>query len=170
MLLYRDLNGAKVELSFEKRVFPIEPLHVLVIAKHQNKWLLTKHPKRGIEFPGGKIEGNETTVQGAIRETMEETNVSIENVEWIAEYLVHDVIPFCKAVFIAKVAHIIEEGTSFETDGPIWLTTEEFLTCEHLSFHMKDAGMQAILEKVIEHENKWNDRKDQSLSITKSTY
>ncbi|WP_391202800.1 NUDIX domain-containing protein [Psychrobacillus sp. L4] len=156
MLSFQDLNGNHVELSFEKGVFPIEPMHVLVLAKHQNKWLLTKHPKRGIEFPGGKVEESETTIQAAIRETSEETNVELTNLEWVAEYLVYEETPFCKAVYIANVDHINVEGPNFETEGAVWLTTDEFLHSNNLSFHMKDTGMKAILEKVMTLEGKWN--------------
>ena len=60
MITFQDLNGIQVELSFEKGIFPIKAMHVLVIAKYEEKWLLTKHPIRGIEFPGGKVEENET--------------------------------------------------------------------------------------------------------------
>ncbi|QFF99772.1 NUDIX domain-containing protein [Psychrobacillus glaciei] len=156
MLSFRDLHGIRVELAFEKGSLPLEPMHVLVLAKHQNKWLLTKHPKRGIEFPGGKVEENESPIEAIMRETLEETNVAIKNVEWIAEYLVYDETPFCKAVYIANVGHINVEGPSFETEGAVWLTTDEFLHSNNLSFHMKDTGMKAILEKVITLEGKWN--------------
>lgn len=155
MFSFQDLNDLRVELSFEKDTFPIKPMHVLVLAKHNNKWLLTKHPKRGIEFPGGKVEAYETLEAAAIRETLEETNVTIRHVEWLAEYLVYDKKPFCKAVFIAHVGYINNEGTNFETEGAVWLSTDELLRCDSLSFHMKDDGMKVILEKVSTYEGKW---------------
>ncbi|MEI4769198.1 NUDIX domain-containing protein [Psychrobacillus sp. FJAT-51614] len=158
MISFLDLNGNRVELSFEKDTFSIEARHVLVIAKHQNNWLLTLHPKRGIEFPGGKVEGKESVIEAALRETIEETNVEIKNVEWFAEYLVYEEKPFCKAVFIAEVGHIEVESTNFETDGALWLSTDDLLHNNNLSFHMRDAGMKAILEKVIALEGKWNNR------------
>ena len=157
MISFQDLNGTQVDLTFEKGTFLIKPMHVLVLAKHHNKWLLTKHPTRGIEFPGGKVEKVESIEVAAIRETLEETNVKITNLEWIAEYVVNEEIPFCKAVFTATIDHIKEEGNHFETDGAVWLTMDELLACEHLSFHMKDAGMQAIVKKVNANEGKWND-------------
>lgn len=160
IISFKDLNGIQVELSFEKNTFSIEARHVLVLAKHQKKWLLTKHPKRGIEFPGGKVEGNESILEAAIRETWEETNVEIKNVKWLAEYLVHDEKPFCKAVFIAEVGYIEEKRPNFETDGALWLSTDDFLHNNNFSFHMRDAGMKAILEKVSALEGKWNNREN----------
>ena len=110
MINFQDLNGIPVELSFEKGLLPIKAMHVLVIAKYEGKWLLTKHPTRGIEFPGGKVEENETLKAAAVREVLEETNVEIVNLEWFAEYMVHEKDPFCKTVFIAEVGYIHEEG------------------------------------------------------------
>lgn len=155
MISFQDLNGIQVELSFVKESFPIKTMHVLVLAKYKNTWLLTKHPRRGIEFPGGKVEKSESLEEAAIRETLEETNVLIGGLEWIAEYMVHDEVPFSKAVFVASVLQIHEGLTSHETEGAVWLTNDEFINCSALSFHMKDAGMQAIIEKVKEYESKW---------------
>lgn len=156
MISFEDLNGYQVQLSFQQGSFSIASKHVLVLAKHNGKWLLTKHPQRGLEFPGGKLEKGETLVEAAIRETKEETNVDIVELEWLAEYMVLDNIPFCKTVYIAKVGYINKERTSFETDGAFWLSSEELTHSDYLSFHMKDDGMKAILKKVIEVENKWN--------------
>ncbi|MER2262152.1 MAG: NUDIX domain-containing protein [Psychrobacillus sp.] len=157
MFSFNDLNGYRVDLSFEKGNFSIEPQHVLVLAQKNHKWLLTNHPKRGIEFPGGKKEVYETREEAAIRETLEETNVSVYHLEWFAEYLVHDVKPFCKAVFIAEVKDIHTEAVNYETNGAVWLTSKELEACPNLSFHMKDKGMQAILKEVMDYEGKWND-------------
>ncbi|WP_144513999.1 NUDIX domain-containing protein [Bacillus sp. FJAT-22090] len=156
MISFQDLNGIRVELSFERGAFPIRAMHVLILAKHENKWLLTKHPKRGLEFPGGKVEDNETIEEAAIRETLEETNVEIHHVEWFAEYMVLDIEPFSKVVFVAKVREINENKVNYETEGAVWLTTEELVNSENLSFHMKDAGMQAIIGKADVYEGKWN--------------
>ena len=157
MISFDDLNGIQVKLSFEQDCFPIPSKHVLVVAKYKGKWLLTKHPKRGLEFPGGKVEIGESLVEAAIRETKEETNVGIVELEWLAEYMVMDYIPFCKTVYVAKVGYINEEKTTFETEGAFWLSAEEFASNNYLSFHMKDDGMKAILKKVNVIESKWND-------------
>ena len=157
MISFYDLNGYRVELSFEKGSFFIEPQHVLVLAQKEHKWLLTNHPKRGIEFPGGKKEVYETIEEAAIRETLEETNVAVDHLKWFAEYVVYDVKPFCKTVFLAEVKDIHTEAVSCETDGAVWLTSEELKNCPNLSFHMKDKGMEAILKEVMVDERKWND-------------
>lgn len=157
MITFQDLNGIQVALSFEKGLFPIKSMHVLVIAKYKKKWLLTKHPTRGIEFPGGKVEAGETLEVAAKREVLEETNVEITDIEWFAEYMVDDENPFCKTVFIANIGYLYDKSTTYETDGARWLSTDELQNCENLSFHMQDQGMQAMLEKVITYDGKWND-------------
>ena len=157
MVSFQDLNGYDVKLSFEQGCFSIPSRHVLVIAKHKGKWLLTKHPERGLEFPGGKLEIGETLIEAAIRETKEETNVDIVELEWLAEYMVMDNVPFCKTVYVAEVGYINEEKTNFETEGAFWLSSEELTQSNYLSFHMKDDGMKAIIKKVKEIEAKWND-------------
>lgn len=148
MIKFKDLNGLDVELSFMIDQFNIEINHVLVVLKHEGKWLLTDHPKRGIEFPGGKKEVEETIDEAAIRETFEETGVTISNVKQIAAYVVYDEPPFCKAVFTGTVQSIDSHHERHETEGAVWLTDQELNRCENLSFHMKDEGMAKIRERI----------------------
>src|SRR5699024_4635809 len=54
--------------------------------RHRNRWLLTKHPTRGIEFPGGKVEEGERAETAAIREVLEETGGVVKTLEYIAQY------------------------------------------------------------------------------------
>jgi len=157
MFSFVDQNGLTVTLSFEKNAFPIPSKHVLVLANIEEKWLLTKHPKRGIEFPGGKVEHNEALVEAAKRETYEETGARVSHLMWLAEYMVHDTEPFCKTVFRARVNEIVDNMTQYETDGPIWLTMQEFFLSNNLSFHMKDEGMRKMLERVMNNESRWHD-------------
>ncbi|MDN4607808.1 NUDIX hydrolase [Sporosarcina highlanderae] len=121
---------------------------MLVVLKHNGKWLLTRHSIRGIEFPGGKAEEDESIEEAAIRETIEETGVTITDLVKFAEYVVMSNVTFCKAVFTGKVAMIDEDPTLFETEGALWMTDEELDDCKELSFHMKDAGMAEIRKWV----------------------
>lgn len=126
----------------------MEARHVLVVLKHKDKWLLTRHSVRGIEFPGGKAEEGETIQDAAIRETIEETGVTITDLVKFAEYVVVSNITFCKAVFTAQVVSIDENPQLHETEGALWMTDEELNECDELSFHMKDAGMPKIRKWV----------------------
>ena len=61
--------------------------HVLAIPIFQNQLLFTKHSKRGIEFPGGKVEINETSQQAIARELYEETGGNIKFIPLINHFL-----------------------------------------------------------------------------------
>ena len=87
-LYFNDVNGGRVELTFGENQYWNAARHVLVILKHNGKWLLTRHSIRGVEFPGGKAEEGETIEEAVIRETIEETGVTITNLVKFAEYVV----------------------------------------------------------------------------------
>ncbi|WP_438312088.1 NUDIX domain-containing protein [Sporosarcina sp. FA9] len=149
MISYMDMNGFKVELTFKKEMFEMEKNHVLVVLKHEGKWLLTKHRERGVEFPGGKVEKPETLEEAAIRETLEETGVLIKNLVQVAEYVVHGDAPFCKTVFTGSITKIHSDYPLRETEGVVWMNDIELDSFPKLSFHMKDEGMTAIRKRVM---------------------
>jgi len=153
MLIFNDVNGGRVELTFGENQFGMPARHVLVILKHNGKWLLTRHLVRGVEFPGGKAEHGETIEEAVIRETIEETGVKITDLVQFAEYVVRSNSTFCKAVFTGKVAEIDEHPVLYETEGAMWMTNEELGQCEELSFLMKNTGMETLRKWVEEHES-----------------
>lgn len=155
MFTFIDENNLKVDLRFDEGPFEIDPKHVLALVQYEGKWLCTIHHRRGVEFPGGKQESGETLYEAAIREVYEEANVVIEDVKWFAYYIVHDDVPFCKAVFTAKVKRIDPFIGDFETEGMLWLTEEELWQRPNLSFYMRDAGMKKMLQEVKNHERQW---------------
>ncbi|MGE8034901.1 NUDIX domain-containing protein [Lysinibacillus sp. NPDC093692] len=154
MFSFTDLNGLRVDLSFIRGELDIEPKHVLVLLKHENKWLCTIHKRRGVEVPGGKQEPGETLEQAAVREVFEETGVHVKNLRWFAEYAVHDDNLFCKTVFTAQFVGQEDIDFDLETSGMTWLTDEEFTNHPNLSFHMKDEGMEKMLEE-LKHYDQW---------------
>ncbi|MFJ7736725.1 NUDIX domain-containing protein [Lysinibacillus sp. NPDC097287] len=155
MFSFQDLNGFQVDLSFTRGEFTVEPKHVLVFLKHKNKWLCTIHKRRGVEFPGGKLEPGETLEEAAVREVFEETGVRVKNLQWFAEYAVHEDTLFCKAVFTAQFASQEDISFDLETSGMTWLTDKELGEHPNLSFYMKDEGMKKMLEEVKRYDNRW---------------
>ena len=66
-----------------RKKIPIYDVAVSVI-EYKNKILITKRLNKNFlpglwEFPGGKIEKNETAIQTIIREVKEETNLTVSN-------------------------------------------------------------------------------------------
>lgn len=151
MLLFNDVSGGRVELTFGENRFGMPARHVLVVLNHNEKWLLTRHSVRGIEFPGGKAEDGESIEEAAVREVIEETGVTITNLVKFAEYVVQSNSTFCKAVFTGRVIHIDDNPNLHETEGAVWMTDEELDSCEELSFHMKGTGMDVLRKWVEEH-------------------
>jgi len=58
--VFSDYYRNSVTFSFQDHPFSTNPKHVWVICRFHDQWLLTKHPRRGWEFPGGKVEPGET--------------------------------------------------------------------------------------------------------------
>lgn len=133
----------------------MEPGHVLVLVQMDGKWLCAINEKRGVEFPGGKVEPGETLVEAAKREVYEETRVHIKDLKLFAHYTVYAQPPFCKAVFTAKVERIDPFLKQYETSGRLFLKMEEALNHPGASFYMRDAGMKKMMQEVKRFEREW---------------
>ncbi|NLY78561.1 MAG: NUDIX domain-containing protein [Lysinibacillus sp.] len=156
MFTFYDLHRNKVELTFGGPPFPIEPKHVLVLVQKEGKWLCAINDKRGIEFPGGKVERDETLMEAAKREVYEETRVHITDLKILGHYIVYDEHPFCKVVFTARIERLDPFLQEHETSGRVFLSTDELMKHPQLSFYMKDEGMKMILQEVKHHEREWH--------------
>ncbi|KPL59097.1 RNA deprotection pyrophosphohydrolase [Rossellomorea vietnamensis] len=147
---FTDENGIKVELSFHKGKFQQESYHVLVICRYKGQWLLTRHKKRGLEFPGGKREQGETLEEAATRETFEETGGVIKEPVFIGEYKVFDRTPFVKTIFFAEADELIRKDDYLETEGAV-LWNGDFSHIQKdpsFSFIMKDQVVESALIRV----------------------
>lgn len=154
---FEDVNGSHVELTFGDNRLGMPARHVLVVLKHKGKWLLTRNPARGVEFPGGKAEEGEIIEEAAIRETIEETGVTITNLVKFAEYVVQSNVTFCKAVFTGEVVYIDEHPELHETEGAVWMSDNELDNCTTLSFYMKDEGMPMLRKWVNAYDKRRSD-------------
>src|SRR5699024_12479895 len=96
MKQFNDENGNLVELFFDES---IEAKQCLAISTYNNQNVSTKHKKRGIEFPGGKVEARESMIDALKREVYEETGGIIKNIEYLGTYKVYEKRPFFKAVY-----------------------------------------------------------------------
>jgi len=153
MEIFKDSQGKNVHLSFKRDSFSKKPEHVLVICRYNGEWLLTKHKARGLEFPGGKRENNETLEEAAYREVKEETGAVLKDLIYIGEYEVKEVdCSFVKAIYYGVVAHLENEQNYYETDGPVLVddTLLETRFSSHYSFIMKDLVIEKSIHYIME--------------------
>ncbi|MFD1851182.1 RNA deprotection pyrophosphohydrolase [Oceanobacillus bengalensis] len=151
MKIFRDYYNNEVKLSFDDHPFSDRPKHVLVICRHQDKWLLTKHKERGLEFPGGKVEIGETAEQAAIREVDEETGGVIKDIHYIGQYYVEGKSDYViKNVYYARIGKLESKDTYFETYGPVLLREipENVKYNNRFSFIMKDGVLEYCMGRI----------------------
>lgn len=153
MEIFKDKNGAIVKLIFEPNFFQTKREHVLIICQYKGQWLLTKHKKRGLEFPGGKVVKGETLEEAARREVYEETGAILDEVNHIGEYEVCDGENcFTKAIFYGKVKELKEKEHFYETDGPVFVDDSilEKRFHDEYSFIMQDDVVKRSLEYIMQ--------------------
>ncbi|EUJ21967.1 MutT/nudix hydrolase family protein [Listeria grandensis FSL F6-0971] len=150
MYTYQDSLGNTVSIQFDATE---EADDVLVIAKFHDVWLFTTHKTRGIEFPGGKGEPNETNEEAARRETMEETGAKLDKLYIIAQYKVKTTERiFTKRVYLANVTTFVNQIDYMETLGPTLISGNlaDIVRQECFSFFMRDKGMQVVIKRALE--------------------
>ncbi len=134
-----DYYHNEVKLAFEKNPFSDSPRHVWVICRFQGQWLLTRHPRRGLEFPGGKVEKGETPEEAAVREVWEETGGIAEIVKQVGQYRVKGrAETVVKNIYFADVQSMETKKDYMETLGPVLLRKLPREPDDNYSFIMKD--------------------------------
>jgi 8-oxo-dGTP diphosphatase len=154
MKTFNDYYNNQVKLSFSDHPFDETPKHVWVICRYQSKWLLTRHLERGLEFPGGKVEGDESAEEAAIREVKEETGAEIESIHYIGQYFVtgrYDQL--AKNIYFANIKTMKKRSSYFETAGPVLINElpANIRTNESYSFIMKDDVLTHSLQFIRSH-------------------
>ncbi|GAA0367257.1 NUDIX domain-containing protein [Bacillus horti] len=134
-------------------LFPKAPLpagHVVVLAFYQDQLLFTKHKKRGLEWPGGKVEPNEQPVEAAIRELYEETGGLTSEIYLVGQYEVSSPdTSFMKNVYVCHVQSI-ETHTGIDTEGAILLPIDvEPSVSKGFSALVLDPVFEHVLRSVV---------------------
>lgn len=151
MKVFNDYYNNEVKLSFSDHPFTRDPKHVWVICRWQNKWLLTKHKARGLEFPGGKVEDGETAEQAAVREVKEETGGEVGRLVYLGQYYVTGKgESVAKNIYYAEITDLISNDTYYETEGPVLFERlpEDLRTKQAFSFMMKDEVLPHSLAQI----------------------
>jgi len=113
--------GHQVELN----LFPSKKAtnigHVVILALYKDQWLFTVHKKRGVEWPGGKVEQGETPLEAALRELFEETGGKASSIWHIGHYKVTEQsgYSFVKNIYVALISHIEAEPIGYDVTHSI---------------------------------------------------
>jgi 8-oxo-dGTP diphosphatase len=151
MHTFTDHYNNEVILSFEDHPFSKNPKHVWTICRYQEQWLLTSHSRRGLEFPGGKVEPGESAEEAAVREVKEETGGHVSSIQYIGQYKVSGRgKTIIKNIYYAEVDQLLKQQTYFETNGPVVLSTlpEKVAQDSRFSFIMKDDVLTYSLKQL----------------------
>lgn len=127
-----------------------------IIYNDENKIFCTKRgPGRALEgkweFPGGKVEKDETHEETIVREIKEELNSIITPINYIgsSSYEYHDLEPyedFSITLYAYKCKLISGDLTLSEHTASKWVTVEEM---KNMNFAEADKPLIELLKKVI---------------------
>ena len=141
---FTDFEGRRVTFTEERLD---DTGHVLAIPKFNRKYLFTRHKVRGVEFPGGKVEAEETPEEAVQRELFEETGASVEELKFIGTYTVHAKKLFNKAVFYVEVRDLSFRCEYMETHGPETFDAVDDIPGEERSVLLEDECIRYLYEE-----------------------
>ncbi|WP_221566486.1 RNA deprotection pyrophosphohydrolase [Alkalihalobacillus sp. TS-13] len=150
---FQDYYKNTVELSFTNHPYSLTPKHVWVICRFKGQWLLTEHPRRGIEFPGGKVEKGESAEKAAVREVFEETGATVDALKYLGQYRVKGKGgTIIKNIYFATIDKIKLKAHYFETNGPILMKQlPDLKDNDKYSFMMKDEVLERSMEYIFKN-------------------
>ena len=97
------------------------------IIEDEKLLLLFKEEGKYFEFPGGKVEEDETIDQAAIRETMEETNCSVKLLKHLTTIVFEkNNKKYVSHIFFGKIENGEPYADGFEHSEILWMKIEDY--------------------------------------------
>ncbi len=124
-----------------------------IIVNSEDKILISKRLSFKLEggfweFPGGKIENNETAVEALIRELQEEVGIHVLKFNPLMQY--HYDYPKHSALLeVFVVTHFEGEAKGLEGQEICWISENEFLNFNFLEANKK------IIETFLSKKSSW---------------
>jgi A/G-specific adenine glycosylase len=118
-----------IPMSASRDPIPHKLIGVAVIWNEQGQILIDKRPQSGLlgglwEFPGGKLEHNETLAECVVREIQEELGIEVAVLEHFMT-LEHAYTHFKVTLSVHHCRHVSGEPQPIECDEVKWVTLEE---------------------------------------------
>jgi A/G-specific adenine glycosylase len=118
-----------IPMSEPRNPLPHKLIGVAVIWNEQGQILIDKRPQSGLlgglwEFPGGKVEPNETLAECVVREIQEELGIAIEVLEHFMT-LEHAYTHFKVTLSVHHCCHLSGHPQTLECDEVKWVTLDE---------------------------------------------
>lgn len=118
-----------IPMSETREPIPHKLIGVAVIWNEQGQILIDKRPQSGLlgglwEFPGGKLEPNETLAECVVREIQEELGICIEVLEHFMT-LDHAYTHFKVTLSVHHCRHVSGKPQPIECDEVKWVTLDE---------------------------------------------
>ena len=152
MYKFKDYYHNTVQLSFERYPFSPEPKHVWVVCRYGDQWLLTHHLRRGLEFPGGKVELGKHRKKRQF-EVHEETGGIVSDLTYLdnTKYLEKTKI-IIKNIYFATISAVEEHTHYEETKGSVLLKDipDNIKTNRKFSFIMRDDVLARTMKHIEE--------------------
>ncbi len=125
-------------------------LTVACVIEQRGKYLMveeTKADKTVVNQPAGHVDDNETLLEAAVREVLEETGwlCQLTHVLGQYQYMAPNGISYHRTCFIAEATeHLEDYEIDSDIDRPLWLNAEELQGLERQGRLRSPIVMQAI--------------------------